>query len=1273
MKITLRLFIVALASFLSLEQLYAQCSITINDFPYKEGFEDNLGNWTGDVNTGAGILTGSWNRNSGGTTSGSTGPTGANEGSFYVYTETSAPNGGPLDTYRLVSPCFSIPNNSAPWFSFDYHMLANSDDRMGYLFLEVDSNLSGNWDTLWFKYGTQGSNWLSDSLDLGEYENKTIKLRFTGISGSNTVDFWQGDRAIDNLYLSLGYDHETPYCIGGEDGSISCEPFFGVGGYTYLWSTGSTSQSIEQLSTGSYTVTISDSSNNQRIVVIPLNDGNVLVENQLPYNQSWEDGLSGWFNDSIGDDFDWTINSGTTPTGPTGPLAASHGVDYIYTESSFLSGFDLAILNSPCFDFPESTAPYMIFDYHMRVQGFGGSASDMGSLWIIADTTPKTLNTGDTIWEQIGASGNNWLTDTIDLSAYAGNHLTLRFSGQLSNGISQYGDRAIDNIRIRNAIEVQESCSGLSGGSIILDPQYGISPYSYLWSTGSTASTITNLSAGTYTVTITDANSSTQVRQIPIDTAQLPPTPSNLNASQTEFCENALIPTNLSVDFLDSTLTYSITSSTQNDLGTAFTVGESFNTQINDVFPFASGDATITVYYRGDVEAPGEYVQVFSENGTLLATGNDGVQQCGALFNPTSFNVSADSINSWILDNQLEFESNPIGMTRYCGTGGTRFSLETYYVITYPYSPFKTYWFENSCNNNPTNAIDSGYIIQVNPNTTTTFYSRNYDSYCDTWGECESIEITVNTPPTVNITPPAATICNNNGQNLTASGANSYSWSPGAGLNTSTGSTVFANPSSTTTYTVVGSDNNGCNDTTDVTVTLSPDFTITSTSSSPTCVGGSNGSASVSVSGTTAPYSYLWSTGSTNTSISGLSSGTYTVSVTDSNGCLDTETVTITAPAASFSVSLGEQTSISCNGGTTNLIAFFANGSPSYTYNWSQGGGGTTTNFFIASGAVPAGTYTITVTDGNGCSDSDSVVVNEPSPLVLDSVIGTDLLCNNDNSGTATAHASGGTTPYTYNWIPSGTGATISGLSAGTYTVALTDANGCTPNSTPNGTSVTLTEPPAIVITFNGISNVTCFGGNDGEATVSATGGVGTLDYLWPSGATSTTVNNLTAGTHTVTVTDDNGCTDTASVTIIEPTELIAAATVDDNVSCNGGNDGQATASASGGTPTYSYLWSSGATTATASNLSAGTYTVTVTDDNGCTDSASITITEPALLVASATLDNNVSCNGGNDGEATASATAGTPTYSYLWSSGATTATASNLSAGTYTVTVTDD
>ncbi len=214
-------------------------------------------------------------------------------------------------------------------------------------------------------------------------------------------------------------------------------------------------------------------------------------------------------------------------------------------------------------------------------------------------------------------------------------------------------------------------------------------------------------------------------------------------------------------------------------------------------------------------------------------------------------------------------------------------------------------------------------------------------------------------------------------------------------------------------------------------------------------------------------------------------------------------------------------------------------------------------------------------------------------------------------------------------------------------------------------------------------TNVSCFGGSNGTATATATGGVAPYTYAWPVSAasqTTATAGNLAAGTYVVTVTDALTCTGTASVTITQPaTALTASISASTNVLCFGGTTGSATVTPAGGTPGYTYLWPVSAasqTTAIAANLAAGTYVVTVSDTKGCTATASATITQPAAaLAASISTKTDVFCFGGTTGSATVAAVGGTPAYTYAWPMSAgsqTTAMATNLAAGIYVVTVSD-
>ena len=301
---------------------------------------------------------------------------------------------------------------------------------------------------------------------------------------------------------------------------------------------------------------------------------------------------------------------------------------------------------------------------------------------------------------------------------------------------------------------------------------------------------------------------------------------------------------------------------------------------------------------------------------------------------------------------------------------------------------------------------------------------------------------------------------------------------------------------------------------------------------------------------------------------------------------------------------------------------------------------------------MAGGTYTITITDANGCTAIDDDTVIEPTVLLASITVDNNVSCNGSSDGSLTASSSGGTMPYTYLWSNGATTASNTGLAAGTYTVTITDANGCTATD-----DDMVTEPVALSASVTVDNNVSCNGLSDGALTASGSGGTMPYTYLWSTGATTASITSISGGTYTVTITDANGCVATDDDTVMEPAFLFANVVVDTNVSCNGFSDGGLTASAIGGTMPYTYVWSTGATTAGITGLIAGTYTATITDANGCTDVDVGTITEPVVLAASVAVDNNVSCNGLNDGSLTASATGGTMTYTYAWSNGSTTAT----------------
>lgn len=474
----------------------------------------------------------------------------------------------------------------------------------------------------------------------------------------------------------------------------------------------------------------------------------------------------------------------------------------------------------------------------------------------------------------------------------------------------------------------------------------------------------------------------------------------------------------------------------------------------------------------------------------------------------------------------------------------------------------------------------------------------------------------------------------------------------------------------TGTYSVTVTDNIGCTKIASDTITQPTVLTITKgTTVHVSCFGGTNGSASIIASGGTQPYTYNWNTipARTTASITGVSAGTYTVTVTDSKGCTAFDTIVITQP--SLLVSATSKTDATCyntSNGTASVTT--AGGTTPYSYTWNTTPVQSTTTV----SDLYRGTYIVTTTDAKGCSDIDTVTINQPSQLTIaDSQ--RNLKCYGDNNGLSVVTPSGGTPPYNYSWntSPVQTTAIATNLVAGIYIATITDNKGCITKDT-----VTITQPNKLTSSISK-TDISCYGGNNGTAMVNISGGTAPYTYRWNTSPMQTTpyAYNLSIGSYIVTITDTNSCFIYDTVIINQPTAL-ALSKSKTEVSCFGGNNGTATISVTGGTSPYSYSWNTlpAQTTPIATGLTAGVYYVSVADNNGCIKTDSVIITEPTPLMSS-TSHTNTSCYNGNNGTATVIAVGGTPPYSYSWNTNPvqTSNTATGLSANQYIVTITDN
>lgn len=282
------------------------------------------------------------------------------------------------------------------------------------------------------------------------------------------------------------------------------------------------------------------------------------------------------------------------------------------------------------------------------------------------------------------------------------------------------------------------------------------------------------------------------------------------------------------------------------------------------------------------------------------------------------------------------------------------------------------------------------------------------------------------------------------------------------------------------------------------------------------------------------------------------------------------------------------------------------------------------------------------------------------------SIVSTNVNCYGTCTGTATVTANGGSAPYSYSWntIPAQTAQTATGLCAGSYTVIVTDASMSTTTAT-----VTITQNTAITLSLTATPS-TC-GNANGTASVTANGGTGAYTYSWNNSQTTSSISGLTSANYQVTVTDSNGCTQTASIQVNNSPGVTAQINPDSLIRCNGSCNGKLSAFGLLGTPPYQFSWSTGATNGTISSLCMGVYTLTVTDSAGCISSTSFNLTQPALL-NSVLNTSNIRCGGAANGTASVIASGGTGSYTYSWTNGNTQSMANNLTPGSYTITITD-
>lgn len=477
----------------------------------------------------------------------------------------------------------------------------------------------------------------------------------------------------------------------------------------------------------------------------------------------------------------------------------------------------------------------------------------------------------------------------------------------------------------------------------------------------------------------------------------------------------------------------------------------------------------------------------------------------------------------------------------------------------------------------------------------------------------------------------------------------SYEWSTGQ-------TDSFINHLAVGDYHLTVTDADGCMVTASASVGRSSPVLLSISTQDIACAGQQNGIAKAEVSGGLSPYFYTWNTGATGSSIVNLAPGAYSVTITDSAGCAVADTVEIISPDTLKAIPTVMD--ISCFGETDGEASLSVSGGvPPYENAWGNGG----TDSIIQD--LSAGIYGVVVRDAMDCIVTTSITINEPPPLTLSLIIES-VPCEGNSSGVVRSIVAGGVEPYSYVWTNQDTTAVLMDVPSGTYTLRVTDAHDCTIEA-----SATLNATPGLQVSLEQ-QDVRCFGQDNGVLEAIVDGGLLPITYQWSTGNSNSKIANLSPGPYTLTVTDDNGCYDTLSTIITEPTALNIETLIQD-ISCAGEMDGSASAIVSGGLAPYSYAWGNGDTTATIDSLSVGVYGLIVEDQNDCIEVASVEIAEPSPLEIIFSIEKEP-CEGNEDGIIHTEIRGGVLPYRFLWSTGDTSLYLTGVKGGVYHLTVTD-
>lgn len=857
-----------------------------------------------------------------------------------------------------------------------------------------------------------------------------------------------------------------------------------------------------------------------------------------------------------------------------------------------------------------------------------------------------------------------------------------------------------------NTISTQSvSCNGGSDGIASVNAAGGNAGFSYLWSNGDTGATITNISAGAYTVTATDSEGCVGSTTVIISQPTQVSAAANIQA---ENCGNS--DGFLFVSASGGTLPYLYdfgNGQTANPILNGISAG-TYDVTITDLLGCTYEDSYVvpenpapdaivaapqsidcnnaSIDLDGTASSSGpEYSYTWTTtDGSIVAgatTLTPTVEAAGTyileVFNTTNACVSSTSVVV------TEDVSLP---TADAGAGGSIDCINNVLTLVGTASQGANISYQWTTTNGNINSDPTALEIDVDEAGTYILEVTNSDNGCVV---TSSTDVVGNFDfPVASAAPAPMLDCINTSVALDATGSDagsefSYLWSTADGNIVSGETTLTPVVDAVGTYVLtVLNTVNGCTSNVDVTVIADATLPVVdiATASQIDCI-----NSTVVLDGTGSDtgtdYTYLWTTTNGNivsgsTTLNPLvdAAGSYELTISNNiNGCSSTEVVTVSEDTTIPVSDAGPSAEFICS---TNSVFLDGSGSETganITYTWTTSDGVIIGGADVANPEVGSpGTYVITTTNTtNGCSSSDEVLVtdNTVAPSIASTIEG-ELSCNNSEvSIDASASTADGVLEFLWTDLDGNIINTTEILTVnepGTYNLTLMN----TSNDCVSIENFVIEGALPVGIAVLDSQAALCHDSNDGSATVAANGGDGEFEYLWPDGSTDATNSNLAAGVYTVMVTDGNDCTAEVLVEITAPDEVLLIGVATDETSADA-NDGTVEVIVSGGTGTYTYLWSTGETSSEVSNLEPGEYTVVVTDENGCTNEISVDVNAFGCNVSADVLGTDISCYGMNDGSATVDFEGG-DILSVEWSNGETGLSISDLEPGIYNVLVVD-